>query len=369
MKIKSNLIAEWDFNANGPAECKSRDSVWWICSKNKEHRWKALLSNRNKGTGCPFCIGRKVNNTNSLLKHKNLLDEWSTKNKKDPKDFYELSSKYVWWKCNKKHEWKASISSRVSGSGCPYCDGKLASNERSLKVLFPEISKEWSNKNDCLSSDVLPFSKKKAWWKCIKCQKDWQATICDRTLSGSGCHYCSGYILQKKALYNDDRSEKRCNSCFEWRKIEEYRIKSSKGKWLNNICKECEQKKVLQYRTMTKKGVVAEIIRRKKYECKKKNILYDLDSEFLLKRLEDIDWKCEVTGIPMMAMRSSLDEKRKGFNLDSISLDRINPDGGYVKDNVRFVLNQVNTFKLNGTDSRMLKIAEAIVKNKNKLKL
>jgi hypothetical protein len=60
-------------------------------------------------------------------------------------------------------------------------------------------------------------------------------------------------------------------------------------------------------------------------------------------------------------MKTSLDEKYQGFHLDSISIDRINHKGGYTKDNIRVVLNQVNIFRSNGSDERMYKIAKALL--------
>ena len=35
----------------------SNKKVWWRCSK--DHEWEAVIYNRNKGTGCPYCSGRK----------------------------------------------------------------------------------------------------------------------------------------------------------------------------------------------------------------------------------------------------------------------------------------------------------------------
>ena len=37
------------------------------------------------------------------------------------------SKEKIWWKCDKgvDHQWMASISSRVSGRGCPICSGRM----------------------------------------------------------------------------------------------------------------------------------------------------------------------------------------------------------------------------------------------------
>jgi len=43
-------------------------------------------------------------------------------------------------------------------------------------------------------------------------------------------------------------------------------------------------------------------------------------------------------------------------------LDRIDPKGGYIKNNVRFIINQVNIFRQNGGDEKMYEIAAALLK-------
>ncbi|MEW6664129.1 MAG: zinc-ribbon domain-containing protein [Thermodesulfobacteriota bacterium] len=34
------------------------------------------------------------------------------------------SSRDVWWKCSRGHEWKTRVATRSLGSGCPYCTGR-----------------------------------------------------------------------------------------------------------------------------------------------------------------------------------------------------------------------------------------------------
>lgn len=171
--------------------------------------------------------------------------------------------------------------------------------------------------------------------------------------------------------YNEDRTQKICSSCKDMQELSNYRIKEKKtgrgcGKYYTNICRKCEANLVDTYRTTTTNGIVAEIFRRKKHECKVGNIPFDLTKDWILEKLEKIGWKCELTGLYMRTIKLSSEEKYTGFQLDSISMDRINPSGGYVKNNVRFVLNQINMFKQNGTDERMYMLAEALLKYRDK---
>ena len=367
MEINDKLRDEWDFEKNKKLEYKVRDKVWWICKLNPDHKWQATLSNRKNGSGCPYCAGKVVTSKNSLAQHSKICLELHPEKSKDiiAENIAQYSSKKVWWKCSKGHEWVASIASRTIGSKCPVCSGKKPTDTNNLAIMFPDIASEWHvTKNNFKPEDFLPFSKKKVWWMC-QFGHEWQASICDRTLSGSGCHVCSGYSLQHKCEESLDGISKRCNNCNEMKRKTEFRKRTnSKGHWINSICKDCEAKDVLIYRTMTKEGIVAEILRHKRHYCKKYNVPFDLTKEYLFNRLERINWKCELTGRPMRAMKSSLSEKYQGFNLDSISVDRINHKGGYTQNNIRFVINQVNIFRSSGSDDRMYEIAEALLKYK-----
>jgi hypothetical protein len=159
------LAREWHPTKNGsltPGDVSlgSNRKVWWLCSKG--HAWPATVSERNQGSGCPYCSDKKVKDENSQqtenptgasesLSTKNeslalrniavnsdkkvkdenslqtvnptLAKEWHpTKNRSlTPADVTANSHNQVWWLCSKGHEWKAAISSRNNGQGCFYC--------------------------------------------------------------------------------------------------------------------------------------------------------------------------------------------------------------------------------------------------------
>ena len=62
-----------------------------------------------------------------------LAEEWDYSKNGDlkPTDVTRGSDKKVSWLCKKGHSWKATISSRVAGNGCPHC-------AKELRVSFPE---------------------------------------------------------------------------------------------------------------------------------------------------------------------------------------------------------------------------------------
>ena len=194
-----NLIAEWNYEKNidlDPSKITlgSGKKVWWKCSKG--HEWEAIINNRYKGRGCPYCSNKKALTGYNDLQTLNpiLASEWNYEKNGNlsPKDFMVSSGVKVWWKCNKEHEWQATINHRNNGKGCPYCKGKYTvKGENDLQTVNPSLANEWNHaKNGELTPlDVLPKSNKKVWWKCAK-GHEWQAVVYDRN-NGKGCPICN----------------------------------------------------------------------------------------------------------------------------------------------------------------------------------
>ena len=203
-KEKSILIsnpevaAEWNYEKNEGLKpeyvaSNSNKKVWWKCQKG--HEWQALIGNRTKGQGCPYCAGKKVLSGYNDLQTLNpeLAKEWNyEKNGSlNPINVTAGSNKKVWWRCEKGHEWQAMIKHRNKGSGCPYCAGqRVLKGFNDLQTLNPTLAKEWNyeRNNGLTPADVLPNSNKKVWWKC-SVGHEWQAVIASRN-RGRGCPQC-----------------------------------------------------------------------------------------------------------------------------------------------------------------------------------
>jgi DNA-directed RNA polymerase subunit RPC12/RpoP len=192
----SRLAKEWHPTRNGNITPKditpgANKKVWWIC--NRKHEWQALINNRSKGIGCPYCSGRLADENNCLLSvNPTLAREWHPlkNNGLLPGDVKPGSDKKVWWVCSKGHEWQAVISSRNSGIGCPYCSGRLADKDTCLQKTNPKLAAEWhpARNGSLTPKDVKAGSQIKAWWICRK-GHEWQAIIGSRN-TGVGCPYC-----------------------------------------------------------------------------------------------------------------------------------------------------------------------------------
>jgi hypothetical protein len=144
-------------------------------------------------------------NTKPILKNSlaacflDLVKQWhpAKNDMLTPDQVVTKSHKKCWWKCPKgpDHEWKATVTDRASGEGCPFCRGRRVSVTNCLASLFPDIASQWHpTKNGDLTPDqVVAGSGKKYWWTCPKGpDHEWQSTIDKRTRRGNGCPFCRG---------------------------------------------------------------------------------------------------------------------------------------------------------------------------------
>lgn len=202
------LINEWHPTKNGnltpwDVPMGSGIKVWWKCKNN--HEWKVSINNRHNGNKCPYCSNKKACNDNCLATiNPKLAKEWHpTKNGNlTPFDILPNSRKKIWWKCKNGHEWQSTADSRSSGVGCPYFSNKRACDDNCLATINPELAKEWHlTKNGNLTPrDVVQHSNKKVWWKCKKCNFDWQAKIVDRNLNINNCKNCKSLAVKNPKL-------------------------------------------------------------------------------------------------------------------------------------------------------------------------
>jgi hypothetical protein len=134
--LRPALAAEWHPERNGALEPKavvvgSGRLVWWKCPRGPDHEWQDSVAHRTqRGSGCPFCAGRRVSVTNSLaLVFPEAAREWHPLKNGDvsPREVCGTSRVLVWWQCPRRHAWRCQIRERtVLGRRCPSCAAELA---------------------------------------------------------------------------------------------------------------------------------------------------------------------------------------------------------------------------------------------------
>ena len=201
LTLNPALAEQWDYDKNTlkPSEVtlNSGKYMWWLCVKG--HSWKAQISHRQRGNGCPYCSGRKAipGETDLATIKPELSAEWDydKNNDRKPEHFTPQSNEVVWWKCEKGHSWEAHVYRRYYGNGCPTCAGVIVvKGVNDLQSKYPRLAKQWDFSLNRLKPDeVHAYSNEYAWWICQK-GHSWEAIINNRTGKGRGCPYCSGYL-------------------------------------------------------------------------------------------------------------------------------------------------------------------------------
>ena len=200
-------MVDWDYNKNtlDPSKVPIMSSLkaYWKCHKCGFEWHSEFRDAATKKINCPKCSkiesGHKRHLTalklNGGITDKKLLLDWDyEKNGRAPSEFSPQSSEYAYWKCHIcGFEWRAKISNRSHGRGCPSCGNKvLVKDKNDLATTHPEIAKEWDyEKNYPLTpKDVMHGSAKEYWWVCPFGHKSYLKSPNRRTSQHSGCPIC-----------------------------------------------------------------------------------------------------------------------------------------------------------------------------------
>lgn len=189
------LQQQYDYETNqNVKDITAQTKLWWKCQNG--HTWRATISNRKRGCGCPYCKNKLATPERNLaVCFPDRLEFWDwVKNSISPYELLPNSEIYVYWKCKQGHEWEMSVNSATDREkmSCPYCAGRLPiPGKTDLETLEPEIAAEWDySRNMLLPRNVTRMSGKKVWWICDK-GHSYKARIYNRS-NGKGCPICAG---------------------------------------------------------------------------------------------------------------------------------------------------------------------------------
>lgn len=189
----------------------SRTSALWLCDLGHEFSGSPAKVVRKK-RGCPVCAGKIVlPGFNDLAtKRPDVAALWSPKNPLTAQGVMSSSQKKADFVCSLGHEWNSVIA---SVRACPYCTGaKIWPGFNDLATLYPDIAKQYSDKNPIPASQEFPGANRSVWWKG-DCGHEWKATPYRRTRDGQGCVFCTGKSV---LLGFNDLASKRPHLAKEW---------------------------------------------------------------------------------------------------------------------------------------------------------
>lgn len=212
--LRSDLAKEWHPTANKPyvpqnVALHSNKKYIWLCSNG--HEYEASPDKRARGTGCPYCAGRKllVGFNDLKSKYPEIAEEWDhERNETEPEDVTFKSSARVNWICSKcSDRWNTPIRNRTmhKKSGCPECAKKnrgakrhKAALEKTGGITDDKLLKEWDyEKNDKLPSEITKGSSELVNWICSVCGYEYKARVGNRTILNRGCPCCANKVVVK----------------------------------------------------------------------------------------------------------------------------------------------------------------------------
>jgi predicted nucleic acid-binding Zn-ribbon protein len=190
----------------------SNRKVLWHCSA-CGHEWTATAAARARGGGCPECA--KVTRAraraqappgSSLLDVKPIVAAEFVRNvtrpDMGPGDLRVSSQQRCEWRCATcGNRWEASVANRVAGRGCTSCANRRRSKSArrptprsgtaAQRAAFP-VSELIANLTDATRGleELRPGSTDRCLWRCSDCSHEWEATVVNRLLKGSGCPAC-----------------------------------------------------------------------------------------------------------------------------------------------------------------------------------
>ena len=201
------LIAHWDFEKNQNQNfdpykmyVSSTKTAFFRCEKNHEYTYQ-INSKFLKKIGCPVCSNKRVirgiNDFES--NYPELAKQWDYEKNGVIKP-YEISKeaqKSFYWICKNGHSFKSKVYRMVKslkGLNCPYCRGQeVLEGFNDLQTKNPNLALEWNyeKNNGIKPTQVVAGSPKKYWWKCNKCNGEWEASLASRNADKVGCPYCT----------------------------------------------------------------------------------------------------------------------------------------------------------------------------------
>jgi hypothetical protein len=180
---KHSYLAFWncDFGRSCPSTKKSPKQVY-----------QAI---KNGCAVCEYCKGNPIENSVLNVTPEMVERYWNYERNNALGIFPEYtthqSNKSVYVKCE-KHNWGINeVQSRRCADlakkriPCPFCNGKKASEDNNLKLLYPIIAGELHPSFDPYT--ILPASSKKYPWWCELCQDYYYKEVRIRTAQNQGC--------------------------------------------------------------------------------------------------------------------------------------------------------------------------------------
>jgi hypothetical protein len=140
----------------------------------------------------------------------------------------------------------------------------------------------------------------------------------------------------------ESQGSRLCTSCNKVKLLSQF--ETFKDGFVRGLCQQCVTLQKAKKTSATPESYLQVLNTQLKSQRLKQGVQYDLTKEDVVDLWETQNGKCALSGVLMTHQRDGTygDRKKKEFNA---SIDRINPQGPYVRENVQLVANRINTMK------------------------
>ena len=137
---------------------------------------------------------------------------------------------------------------------------------------------------------------------------------------------------------------RKCTNCKRSLPKDQFEMADARGSYLRTICKSCRNVEQNKYRINNPESFIRHLYSQLKYARKKKNpdLEWSIEVEDLLTLWDLQEGRCSLTNVVMTYAKDG--SGRKEFN---VSIDRIDPNSGYIPGNMQLVCARVNILKHN----------------------
>ena len=182
------------------------------------------------------------------------------------------------------------------------------------------------------------------------------------------CKECRS-IERKKIKYDAPKEGIReCPCCKNSLDISNFHCDKSQPTGLQSYCKKCQTEKTKKY-TSTLNGFIKKIYKDMYHNAEKraKKLLIDITCDDIHEMYNKQNGKCALSGLQLSHETYAYRDNEHIINRMNISIDRINSNLGYTKDNVQLVGAIVNRMKTDLPDQEFINFCSIVAEfNKNK---
>jgi hypothetical protein len=181
------------------------EKIFWNCPAGHLIHQKPRLRTQGKCSVCSIERSRKYLRDH----HMDLLKEFSPSNDEeiDPSTLYSSSPDSFLWTCNRsgqRHEYKATVKSRIMGHGCPYCGGSSIlpgfndwTTIEPLETLIWDYARNLDSDGNPIDPTTLGLDNRTMYyWICITGNHERIISISSAVQgkrAGKECRTCAGY--------------------------------------------------------------------------------------------------------------------------------------------------------------------------------